>query len=164
MTVPTTGMDERDDDDVKRTRNSWRAMLMRCYWPGHVSFPRYGGRSISVCRRWRKFKQFLRDMGTKPNGHVIDRINNDAGYWCGSSACPECGPAGRARNCQWVARERSDFNRTNTARVELLPGLSVPISLLADAAGVPRHTARERWRKGWDLWRILKPIGERNEK
>ena len=164
MIVPMATGEEGDDEEVRRTRNSWNAMLNRCYQPRHYSFPNYGGRGIAVCRRWRRFRAFMRDMGTRPVGHVLDRVDNDRGYLCGSTACPECGPTGQLRNCQWTPRERSDLNCKNTVRVQLLPGLSVPLSLLADYAGVNRATARDRYRRGWELWRVLKPIGERNEK
>lgn len=74
------------------TYNSWRGMIQRCYQKNNIYFYRYGGRGIYVCRRWRNsFENFLMDMGDRPNGLTIDRINNDGPY----------GPW----NCKWSTRK-----------------------------------------------------------
>lgn len=61
---------------------SWQGMKDRCYKPSHKSFKNYGGRGISVCRRWLdSYETFLADMGRKPTPqHTIDRIDNDGDY------------------------------------------------------------------------------------
>jgi hypothetical protein len=64
-----------------RTHLTWRQMLNRCNNPMHVRFNAYGRRGITVCKRWMKFENFHRDMGDKPVGGSIHRINNDEGYY-----------------------------------------------------------------------------------
>jgi hypothetical protein len=59
---------------------SWQAMLQRCRDPNSSNWKYYGGRGISVCKRWLDFKAFLADVGTRPVGTSIDRIDADGNY------------------------------------------------------------------------------------
>jgi hypothetical protein len=88
------------------------AIMDRCYNPNNISYPYYGGRGITVCARWRESgPAFRSDMGSRPSPkHSIDRIDNDKGYWCGKSECPECGPANRKPNCRWATRKNQIAN------------------------------------------------------
>src|SRR5215471_1751166 len=58
----------------------WSAMVRRCHRPEDARYADYGGRGITVCERWLDFANFYADMGDPPEGHSLDRINNDAGY------------------------------------------------------------------------------------
>ena len=59
----------------------WEAMKQRCYNPNVKQFKDYGGRGITVCDRWRdSFVNFLDDMGERPEGYSIDRIDNNGNY------------------------------------------------------------------------------------
>jgi len=79
----------------------WHGIVGRCVNKGNTSFPRYGGRGIKVCKRWRTYKNFLADMGRCPSkDHSIDRINNDGDY--------------KSSNCRWVSRTENMGNRRNT--------------------------------------------------
>jgi hypothetical protein len=84
------------------TYNSWLAMLQRCNWPKAMSYPRYGGRGITVCERWMKFENFLADMGERPPGTSIDRKDVDGNYEPG--------------NCRWATRKEQRANRRQAAR------------------------------------------------
>jgi hypothetical protein len=71
------------------TYYSWRRMNERCHNPKHKSYGYYGARGISVCSRWRNsFQHFLDDMGPRPEGKTIDRIELDKNYEPG--------------NCRWA--------------------------------------------------------------
>ena len=62
------------------TYSSWRAMRYRCLDPQNNAYRYYGGRGISVCERWDSFDNFLSDMGERPAGHVLSRIDHAKGY------------------------------------------------------------------------------------
>ena len=76
---------------------TWQAMLQRCGNPNHKHYPYYGGRGISVCGRWRKFEHFYADMGDRPDGKSLDRINRDGNY--------------EATNCRWATWHEQVQNR-----------------------------------------------------
>lgn len=94
---------EKESHGLHKTSEyqSWRSLKDRCLNKNNDSYIHYGGRNIVPCYRWREsFTAFYKDMGKRPEGTSIDRINNDGGYWCGK--CEECIANGWVANCRWA--------------------------------------------------------------
>ena len=71
----------RNGKQVHTLYSIWAGMIQRCHWKKHISWRYYGGKGISVCKRWRKFKNFLKDMAPRwRKGLTIDRLNSSRNY------------------------------------------------------------------------------------
>ena len=120
-----------------RTRAIWNAMKSRCYSRRNKSFPAYGGRGIVVCDRWlESFENFLADMGCKPDGYSLDRVNNDGNYEPG--------------NCRWVTRVVQQNNMRSNVRVEFRSRIQT-VSQWARELQMPFITLSSRLRRGWPV-------------
>lgn len=79
------------------TYKIWQGMLGRCYNSNNANFYLYGERGIKVCERWHEFENFLADIGERPEGKTLDRINPDGDY--------------SPHNCRWATMEENLANR-----------------------------------------------------
>jgi hypothetical protein len=82
------------------TYSTWMCMMRRCYDRKFKDYENYGGRGMTVCSRWFEFRSFLEDMGPRPIGTLIDRINRQQGY--------------SRKNCRWSTYQESAVNRSST--------------------------------------------------
>jgi hypothetical protein len=111
-------------------------MIKRCTNPKTIRFNEYGGRGISVCDRWlNSFENFLSDMGEKPPGLSIDRIDNDGNYEPG--------------NCRWATVEQQNNNQRNNIRLSY-DGKTMTLSQWARHYGILKGTLWMRYRRAGD--------------
>ena len=121
----------------------WRSMKDRCLNPNYPQYKDYGGRGISICERWKtSFRNFISDMGPRPDGYVIDRIDNDGNYEPG--------------NCRWTDRKTSQRNQRNTRWVTI-EGQRYKAADLADISGLKADTIVVRAAKGLSYAEVVNP-------
>ncbi len=142
------------------TYQSWRHMKERCQNPNHPQFKDYGGRGIIICNRWMNFVNFLEDMGEKPEGLTLDRIDNDGDYEPG--------------NCRWATWKEQIQNRRDRKDQYFFIAMNEQGTMIA--SNNQHEFARQHglnWRhindclngkrkshKGWRFKRILSLPGE----
>jgi hypothetical protein len=123
------------------TYRIWRSMINRCTYEGEDSYKYYGGRGIAVCDRWlHSYDNFLADMGERPKGKTLDRIDNDLGY----------GPL----NCRWATPTEQGRN-TSTNRLITWDGKTLCLSEWAELTGFRSGTIANRLNLGWPVERAL---------
>lgn len=108
----------------------WLGMKTRCHNSSHPSYKNYGARGIFVCDRWRKsFPNFVKDMGERPYGLSVDRINNDGGY--------------EPKNCRWATRSEQAQN-TRRSQKRLWVGQMRTLTEIALLEGVSFNSMRNK--------------------
>lgn len=120
--------------------NSWAQMLTRCNNPGDKNFKDYGGRGIKVCGLWVEFKNFYADMGERPKGTTLDRIDNNGDYCQG--------------NCRWATQEQQHRNKRSN-RLLSCRGVTQCAQAWADQLKMSKHTLFTRLRLGWSMKQIV---------
>jgi len=120
---------------------SWVAMRTRCCNPKSKSFSRYGGRGISVCKKWSEsFPRFLRDMGPRPQGTTLGRLKSDRNY--------------SPKNCRWETHVEQASNRSNN-RLLFFRGKASTISEWSRETGLGKGTILSRIDNGWSVRKSL---------
>lgn len=127
---------------VSLTYKSWCKMVERCTNPNTPNFHLYGGRGIRVCDSWRKFENFLADMGERPSKHYsIDRYPNNDGHY-------------EPGNCRWATRKEQSRN-TRVNKLLTFGGRTMCLSDWAQEVRLKRATLKERLERGWSLDKAL---------
>ena len=113
---------------------SWASMKSRCFSKTNRRYRDYGGRGITVCDRWKNsFEAFYLDMGPRPPGVSLDRIDVNGNYEPG--------------NCRWATMIEQNNNRTNTIWV-MFNGVNTPLARVSTPNGIDRNRFCSRVRRG----------------
>jgi hypothetical protein len=124
------------------TYGSWICMRQRCNNPKSSDYHNYGGRGIQVCASWQaSFKAFLQDMGERPEGHTLDRKDNEGMY------CKD--------NCRW-ATHKTQIRNTRVNRWLTYKGETKCLAEWAEQYGLKQVTLKARLDKSkWSLEKAL---------
>jgi hypothetical protein len=128
------------DPRIALTHNSWKSMMRRCYNRSHERYQNYGAAGVVVCKRWHSFKLFLEDMGIRPVGTVIDRLQNCKTY------SPE--------TCRWATYKQSTENRGNTIWINL-GSERMRVNDFSKLTNIPIHRIYSRLARGWTPGEIM---------
>lgn len=121
----------------------WCGLRSRCLNSSNPAFSRYGGRGIKVCERWNDFANFLADMGPRPPGKSLDRINNDGDY--------------EPRNCRWATAKEQSRNRRSNVVLEFR-GERMIVSEWAERIGCTNEALFHRIARKQPVEKILREL------
>jgi hypothetical protein len=120
--------------------DTWLGIIQRCYCPKNHAYKWYGARGIQVCERWLNPLAFLSDMGKRPPGTSLDRIDNDGHY--------------SPSNCRWATKEEQNDN-TRRTKLVTYNGKTQSIKYWAKEYDISPQRLSERLRRGWTTERAL---------
>ena len=118
------------------TYTTWATMLQRCKNPKNTKFHSYGAVGIDVCDEWLSFDTFLADMGERPEGKTIDRIQGDKGY--------------SKSNCRWATRIEQQSNIKSNIIIEYFEE-KFTLAQLSRKLNINALTLKYRISVGWPL-------------
>lgn len=125
-------------------------MHNRCYRPNQPAYKNYGARGITVCERWRNsFEAFLEDMGPRPPGHSIDRIDTNGNY--------------EPSNCKW-STVKENCRNMRTKRMVVIDGVEMHVSAAAEIYGLNPRTIYYRVKQGWPDEKVVSKDAHWNNK
>ena len=124
------------------SHNSWLNMLQRCFNENCHYYHRYGGRGISVCKRWLKFENFFADMGERPPGTSLHRKDNDKGYF--------------PSNCCWT-NHIQQMRHTEQNNLITYRGVTKTAIEWSELLEIPPYAIYGRSRRGCSVEEILSP-------
>lgn len=120
---------------------TWKGIIQRCENPNHTHYSDYGARGIQLCPKWRSdFEAFAADMGERPAGHSIDRINPDGPY------APD--------NCRWATAKTQLNNRRDTIKIEWR-GQEITATEACEIAGISKALLLWRVKRGWPIEKTM---------
>lgn len=123
------------------TYNTWHLMKQRCQNKAAPDYYRYGKRGVGVCRRWRiSFLHFLEDMGERPRGMTLDRIDNSGHY--------------SKENCRWATQTEQRRN-TRQNKYITYKGETRCMVEWAEYLNIPYRALKQRIRCGWGVERAF---------
>lgn len=125
---------------------AWISARSRCQNPNNPRYSSYGGRGIEMDSSWKEFRNFFNDMGPRPEGMSLDRINNDGPY------SPE--------NCRWTTRSQQQRNRRVNVFIEY-QGQEKTIAEWAEITGLTHREIRYKHEKGWSAEKIFGALIEK---
>ena len=123
------------------THHVWMGMKARCDNPNNKDYRNYGGRGITYAPAWSDFAAFRKDMGERPEGMSLDRIDNEKGY--------------SSDNCRWATMTEQRRN-TRTNRQLTAFGRVQPLASWAEEYNLRRDTLARRLERGWSVEDALK--------
>jgi hypothetical protein len=129
---------------VKREYSTWKSMKNRCLNSADQAYHRYGAKGVTVCSEWLSFECFVKDMGPRPKGMSLGRIDNNKGY------CKD--------NCRWETKTQQNRNRSNCRRVTI-EGVTKNLSEWAEEFNLSRRTLTCRLDSGLtSLKELSRPV------
>ena len=134
-------MNKTHGHSKSKTYKSYQSMKLRCYDITNISYKYYGARGIIVCDRWlESFENFLHDMGERPEGTSLDKINNDGNY--------------EPSNCRWATIQEQNSNKSNNKH---LTYNNETLSYVEWAKRVngSKEIINKRLKAGWSIEKIV---------